>query len=66
MGADRHLDEQLSVAEVAERLDVDESTVWRWIAKKKIWPVRKLGRRIVRIPATAVNAFLERQTVSND
>jgi excisionase family DNA binding protein len=57
------LEEQLSPSEVAERLRVDESTIWRWIAAKKIAPVHKLGHRITRIPASAVNRFLEAQTV---
>lgn len=60
----RPVEEQLSVAQVAERLGVNESTVWRWISQGKIKPVRKLGRRITRIPASAVNAFLQERTVS--
>jgi excisionase family DNA binding protein len=63
MGDDNQVEQQLSVAEVAERLSVDQSTVWRWVKKGKIAPVRKLGRRIVRIPVSAVNKFLEAQTV---
>jgi len=34
------------------------STVWRWIAAGKIAPVRKLGHRITRIRASAVDVFL--------
>jgi excisionase family DNA binding protein len=64
MSTPRTLEEQLSVAQVAERLGVDESTVWRWIAKGKIAPVRKLGRRITRVPASAVNRFLQERTVT--
>lgn len=58
------LEEQLSMEQVAERLGVDKSTVWRWLQQGKIKPVRKLGRRIVRVPASAVNRFLEGRTVT--
>jgi excisionase family DNA binding protein len=63
MGKQRTVEEQLSVDEVADRLGVDPSTVWRWISDGKIAPVRKLGRRITRVPASAVNRFLEARTV---
>lgn len=56
------LEEQLPVARVAERLHVDESTVWRWIRAGKLAPVRKLGR-LVRIPASVVQRFLEERTL---
>ena len=59
----KQLEEQLSPEQVAERLGVDRSTVHRWIAQGKIKPVRKLGHRITRIPASAVVAFLDAQTV---
>lgn len=59
----RAVEEQLSVPQVAERLGVSAWTVWRWISQGKIAPVRKLGRRITRVPASAVNRFLEARTV---
>lgn len=59
----RDVEPQLSPEEVAQRLGVSLSSVWRWIEKGKIAPVRKLGHRITRIPASAVNRFLEGQTV---
>ncbi len=59
------LEEQLSAAQVGEWLHVDESTVWRWIRARKIWPVYKLGRRITRIPASAVERFLAGQQVTD-
>lgn len=60
----RTVEEQLSVPQVAERLGVEQSTVWRWIAAGKIKPVRKLGHRITRVPASAVNRFLAERTVA--
>lgn len=64
MAAKHQLEEQLSVPQVAERLGVDPATVWRWIKRGQIKPVRKLGHKITRVPASAVNAFLEARTVS--
>ncbi len=63
MNPKKQVEEQLSVAKVAELLDVDTSTVWRWISQGKIKQVRKLGRRITRIPASAINEFLTERTV---
>lgn len=60
----RMVEEQLSVPEVAARLGVDPSTVWRWIDQGKIAPVRKLGHRLVRVPASAVNRFLQEREVT--
>jgi excisionase family DNA binding protein len=57
------LEEQLTVEAVAERLHVDESTVWRWIKKGEISPVRRLGRKCTRVPSSSVNRFLEARTV---
>lgn len=57
------VEQQLSIDEIAELLGVDYSTVWRWIKQQKLTPVRKLGAGTVRIPASAVNRFLEARTV---
>lgn len=65
MGLTRQLEEQLSVPQVAERLGVSAKTVWRWIARGQIKPVRKLSHKITRVPASAVNAFLESRTVTS-
>jgi excisionase family DNA binding protein len=62
VGQQRYVEEQLSVADVATRLHVNESTVWRWIKRGELGPVRKLGR-LVRVPASVVNQFLEVRTV---
>lgn len=63
MGEKRTVEEQLSIEQIAERLNVHADTVRRWIKKGKLGPPRKLSRQIVRFPASAVNAFLERHTV---
>jgi excisionase family DNA binding protein len=57
----------LSVPAVAEILDVDRRTVYRFIASGEL-PVVDLrtgpGRSRVRIPATEVDAFIGRRTAS--
>lgn len=64
MGNLRTVEEQLSPAQVAKLCAVHEDTVRRWIRDGKLKPVRKLGRCVLRIPASAVNRFLEERTVS--
>jgi transposase len=66
----REVEEQLSPEEIAERLNVDISTVFRWMkvyretdGKEGLGPCRKLGRRTSRVPASGVNRFLESRTV---
>jgi excisionase family DNA binding protein len=63
MGEKRTVEEQLSIEQIAERLNVHADTVRRWIKQGKFDEVRKLGRRIVRIPASSVNTFLHKYTV---
>lgn len=62
----RDLEEQLPPEVVAERLHLHVSTVWRLIKLGKetegaagIFPTYKLGHRNVRVPASAVNRYLE-------
>ncbi len=59
----RTVERHLSPAQVAERLGVSVCTVWRLIGRGEIRPVRKLGRRTVRIPESSVAQFLARHTV---
>ncbi len=54
----RAVEEHLSPEETAERLGVSVSTVWRWVRERRLRVV-KLGYRITRIPASAVNALLK-------
>lgn len=49
---------------MAERLHLSTVTVWRLVRAGRLKPVRKIGRS-VRIPASAVNQFLENQTVEH-
>lgn len=53
------VEEHLSIDQIAERLGVNYSTVWRWIKEQKLRPVRKLGKSTVRVPASVVNRFLD-------
>ena len=60
------LEQHLSPQEIAQRLSVSLRQVRRWIAdgvktrgKAGLWPVRKLGRRVVRVPVSAVERFFE-------
>lgn len=52
----------LTVAETAEALNLKISTVRAWLAKRKL-PRVNCGRA-VRIPAEAVQRFIERNTVA--
>jgi excisionase family DNA binding protein len=61
--AKRELERHLSAEQVAQQLGVDHSTVWRWIRTGKLHPVVKLGRRVVRVPESAVVRMLEASTV---
>ena len=61
------LEEHLRPAQVAQRLNVGARQVQRWIAegeatrgKRGIHPVRRVGRRCVLVPASAVDNFLRR------
>ncbi len=59
----KSVEQHLTIQEIADRLGVDYSTVWRWIQDGKLSPVRKLGHSIVRIPVSAVDRFLATKTV---
>lgn len=50
------LEEHLSAEALAERIHVDVSTAQRIV--RAIEPRRKLSRKCVRVPASAVSAFL--------
>lgn len=57
------VEEHYSPEQVADKLAVDVSTVYRLIRKQQLSPVRKLSRKMVRVPASALNAYLEGRTV---
>jgi len=51
----------LKVAEVAQRLGIKEGTVRLWLSMRKL-PRVQCGRS-VRVPAKAVDEFIERNTI---
>lgn len=58
LAADRHY---LKASDVAERLSLDESTVYKLIKAGELPSVR-IGTKAVRIPAAALDAYLRRHT----
>ena len=53
------MDQQhLTYAAVAERLGVKVGTVYAWVSRKQI-PHIRLGKRVVRFPADAIDEWLE-------
>lgn len=65
------VEKHYSVQEIAELLGVTVRTVWNYIdvgtrsgGKDGIHPVIKLSHKATRIPARAVNRFLESRTLS--
>jgi excisionase family DNA binding protein len=59
MNQRREVEQQYTPEEIAELAKVSKWTVYEWINKGKFARVYKLGHRSLRIPAGAVNAFLE-------
>lgn len=57
--------QHLSARNVAERLDVSERQVRRWIGSGQLRSV-KLGPRCVRIPLASVLEFVEGGNASDD
>jgi excisionase family DNA binding protein len=60
------VEQHLRIDELSERLHVHPATVRRWIAdgertrgRRGLYPVRRLGRRCVLVPASAVQRLLE-------
>jgi excisionase family DNA binding protein len=53
----------LKVGEVAERLSLDESTVYKMVREREL-PSLRLGKKAVRIPAAGLEAYLRRHQVS--
>lgn len=56
-------EQQLTIPEVAQRLAVDVSTVWRWIRQGRISPVTRLSAKATRVPESALARFLESRSV---
>jgi excisionase family DNA binding protein len=63
MTRDAHpVEEQYSFTQAAQRLGVSRQTIWLLVKRGEIYPVRRWGHRTVRIPASAINRFLEAKT----
>lgn len=60
----RTVEEHLTPAQVAERLNVTRWSVYLYIRTKQIKRVTKFGPNCIRIPASAVNEFLEHRTIT--
>lgn len=66
------VEEHLSPEQVAERLALSRATVFRLLRQGRdtagtagIWPVYRPNRKTIRIPASAVHRFLERNKVDH-
>ena len=69
-GYRHHVEQMYSPAEAAKLLGVGRSMLFELLRRGQrsqgsdgIHPVYRLGRRCTRIPATAINRFLERRCV---
>jgi predicted site-specific integrase-resolvase len=62
MRAQPILEEHLSPAQVGERLGLERHAVARLMRPGKIWPVVRISRKTIRVPASAVVRFLQAQT----
>jgi len=48
------------VRQIASRLDVSESTIWRWVALGKLPKPKKLSKRVTVWDAAEVDAAIEK------
>jgi excisionase family DNA binding protein len=53
----------LKVGDVAERLSLDESTVYKMVRERELPSVR-LGKKAVRIPAAGLDAYLRKHEIA--
>lgn len=60
------LEEHVSLQTAALLLDVDRSTIKRWVKQGKLGPVYRLGRRCTRLPASGITRFLEERRVEHE
>lgn len=56
------VEEHLSPAEVGERLGLERHAIARLMRPGGIWPVVRISRKTIRVPASAVNRFLQSRT----
>lgn len=57
------VEEHLTLAQAAARINVGRSTLRRAIQLRRLRPVLKLGHRTVLIPASSLNRFLDRHAI---
>jgi len=57
--AARRVEQHYSVQQAAELLAVSERTIWRRVQDRSITPVIHLSPRDIRIPASALQAYLD-------
>ena len=53
------IEEHYTADEVARRLKLTKGTVLLMLKPGKIWPIAKVNPRVIRIPASSVNRFLQ-------
>ena len=53
------IEQHLSPAQVGERLGLERHAVARLLRPGAIWPVARLNRKTIRIPASAVQRYLK-------
>jgi len=56
------IEEHYTAAQLAERLGLNVDTVLTMFKPGKIWPVVRLNARVIRVPASSVNRYLEAHT----
>lgn len=54
-------EEYLSVKRISERLDVSESTIWRWVSEKSFPKPMRVGKRFTRWRLSDVQHWEEEQ-----
>ncbi|TDV89216.1 AlpA family transcriptional regulator [Halomonas alkaliantarctica] len=54
-------EEYLSVKRIADRLDVGESTIWRWVSEKSFPKPMRVGKRVTRWRLSDVQRWEEEQ-----
>ena len=64
-GSGKEQERLVTVVEAAHILGISVATVSRWIAAGKL-PRRKMGSKLVRIPFSAVRAFLDPEEAETD
>ncbi len=56
-------DKLLRISDASELLGIREGTLRRWLAFRKL-PTVRLGKRAIRVPLSALRAFIAQRTIS--